>query len=187
MKKKLLIIGSIFVFAIILGFAAIVIFTDTSRAAFIENIITQVDAENTEEEGQEIADKSYDFINENPNIFPTMNFTEVEPFINKDFRAKDMDKNLDKQSGQLFENYGRVYDIFEVKWSGFEDGEDKLVTYLFVEDNEGYSYELFYLDETEIEQGDEIKFVALPLISSNYTNTSGGTTRVFLNLASYIE
>ncbi|MBB6453331.1 uncharacterized protein YxeA [Salirhabdus euzebyi] len=186
MMKKILIGLAIVVGLVIACVAAIVIFVDDSKASYVNNFITQIHEEQTDEKGKEITEASFTFINEHSELFPTASYTFTDDNMNDNLSGEDLERNLNRETDRLFNHIGTIYDYYEVEWKGFM-GENIIVSYIFVKDWSGYHYQLFYLDETDFQIGDEIYFVALPLMHSYYGNKGGGQTDVFMALASFVD
>ncbi|MCI7129043.1 MAG: hypothetical protein MSA09_00475 [Lachnospiraceae bacterium] len=91
---------------------------------------------------------------------------------------KQLDKNIGPYLSRIVHiSSGEVIQIFEDD-SCVDDGEP-VITQLLVSDNnsDGY-FVVYYMNTVDIYEGDHVSFYALPLGSSCFENTGGGTTNV---------
>jgi hypothetical protein len=190
LKKKIWItvgvIGGVAIASVI--FFIIYLFNlDVTKAANINHFLTQVDTNHSGEEGQEMNDVAYDFINEHPDFFVVDDADKIDPFVNENFSSLDLFRNVDKQSNQIFIKTGFAYNIQEQEWGGFDLDDNFLVTHIYVEDDEGHNHHLIYLGEIGVSDNDRIVFAALPLVNTHFGNLDGGKIRGTTSLVSYLE
>lgn len=133
-----------------------------------------------------LSDESYNFIVENPLIFPALNdenITLAKSLADSSITAKHLNKNSQPYYQKIATFQGTVISVEEAP---AEVSETISLTHVI--DNEGQSYQVFmYKGTGEILQEDTVRFWGTPVGSSSFENISGGFTNVQVFLGSHME
>lgn len=114
-----------------------------------------------------------------------MNHTEVpEDLINTDIDYRHLGKDIEKYSGELFQDEGVIVSIQEVE----DENLEEIYSVIHVQNPEtSTNYDVLYIGQVDYLEDDYIKFVGLPLMDTQFENISGGTTKLFMMLAGHLE
>ncbi|NOU54919.1 hypothetical protein HN020_09175 [Brevibacillus borstelensis] len=153
------------------------------NAFYFINEVPRIDKELFDNEGAEVSDKSIAFLKANVSLFPAWKpelKKEVDQKVDASVTYKHLDKNLDKHLEKFFKVTGYIVDIQEYQ---ADIGE---VSYIHVINDSGESFVFLYPGTGELFKEDRVTAVGTPLISTHFSNVSGGTTRVIIAACSYI-
>ncbi|MFD1708058.1 hypothetical protein ACFSCZ_15135 [Siminovitchia sediminis] len=158
-----------------------------SEAESIAFVAQFIDADNRAvevEEGKEITSTSLEFIDNNIEVFINHDKEVSEELVDTSIDYRHLGKDIDKHSGTMYQDQGVILDIQEVN----SEGLNKEITIIHLQNPQNQTnYHLLYIGETDLLEDDAIQFIGLPLMNTSFSNVSGGTTKLFMILASDLE
>lgn len=134
----------------------------------------------------EISQESYDFINENSDIFPAKNKDDIataKEITKEEVDSKHLNKKVSPYFSDIITISGNVISIEEIDYD-----EDTVLTYTHILDNDYNSFEIVIFESLEdVYENDHIRFWGVPVGSNHFDNISGGTTKSQFIIGSIIE
>ena len=131
----------------------------------------------------EVSDESYNFIVNNPSLFPansSKSVAKVKKIEDKSITIRHLNKSVAPYYSKVVSFTGSVVSVEES-----DDGDLSLVH--IISDN-GDSFQMILFDTTgEILEEDYVHIWGIPLGASSFENVSGGTTNVQVIFGSMIE
>ena len=131
-----------------------------------------------------VTDKAQAFLTAHPDLFPASGESAADGYIDYSLDTKHVNKNPDS-CGDRFMYLDDVYvsQIFETDLTS-----GLTLTELNVADINLDQYYVLYIGKLGgVFEGNEVSVVGLPLNTSSFENTGGGTTLVIVLAGSYIQ
>lgn len=131
-----------------------------------------------------VNDMSVSFIEEHTDFFVTEDSTVLEPFVDGELRYKQLIKSPSQYGDKLIKLSN--YTVIQI-WENEQWGKT-LTTMLIRDSNYEEYYFVFYLGvAADIYEDSKITLYALPIDSSSYETTGGGTNNCYILYGCYIK
>ena len=135
-----------------------------------------------------LSSKSKSFIKEHENLFPTTDAAEVSEYVDESIEYKHLAKSISDYDDKIILRYGYVRQIWEETiWEETNSDGNITLTQINLYDSEGNQYYIYYFGKVDIYEGDYVYIAGLPLATSSFKNTDGGSTLCIVVAGSYIE
>ncbi len=154
----------------------------------IGDFASYIDAHNTrvdEDKGTPITKESLQFIEKNLDLFKSHDEYKSIELVDPAIDFRHLSKDIEKYSGTMYQDSGKIIGIQEVK-DGNLDNQTFTVIHMMNPDSE-QNYNIIYIGKTDFLENDSITFYGLPLMDTSFKNTGGGTTKLFMILASHLK
>jgi len=157
----------------------------SKEAKLTGDFATYVDSWNNQtDKGDPVTEQSLQFINDHLDMFMNHDEEAAQKLVNTEIDHRHLAKDIKSYSDVMYEDQGVIVSIQEVEDNTLE----KLFTVIHVmnTDTEDH-YQVLYFGKTDYLDNDEIKFTGLPLMDTKFANVTGGTTKLYMMLASNLE
>ena len=137
------------------------------------------------EEVLTLSDTSFNYINENPDLFPAMTDAAIDKAIkltDNEITSKHLNKNVTPYLDKMVNLAG---DVIQIEEDTLEDGTP--ISIILIEDMDFNAIYAVGYFSTDILEGDFVDVWGLPLGAYHYENVDGGTTLAQALAISHIE
>ncbi|MGY1423647.1 hypothetical protein [Bacillus cereus] len=153
----------------------------------IGDFASYIDAQNKDVEddkGNLITKESLQFIEKNLDLFKTHDEEKSNRLVDPKIDYRHLSKDINQYSGTMYKDFGTIIEIQEVK-DGNLDQTFTVIHLMNPETNQ--NYDILYMGKSDLLENDNVSFSGLPLMDTRFKNTSGGTTKLFMILASHLK